>query len=275
MLRSLTTAVSGLHYQQNRLDVIGNNIANVNTTGFRAATTHASDAFSQMLTDRSQIGSGVNLGSVSNTFTQGVISGTGQPYDMAIEGNGFFIVKNFVTGESFATRAGDFRLDEGGFLVTQDGLRVQGNDAAGNPGDIKITLSPAGLANGTQGASWQIGSDGRIMLTVVNSPGSANTTTPAAVQLGQIQVRNFRDPGALTKVGENRFSNLDAAGTDPIGTPGTAGRGILKWQALEQANVDLANQFTDLIITQRGYQANAKIITTSDEILQELINLKR
>jgi flagellar hook protein FlgE len=273
MLRSLNTAVSGLQYQQNRLDVIGNNIANVNTTGFRAATTHAADNFSSMLNSRAQIGSGVSTAGVSNSFTQGVIAGTGQPYDMAIQGNGFFVVKDSVTGESFATRAGDFRLDTSGFLVSQDGLRVQGLDAAGVAGDIKITLDPANLPTGSAGVSWQIGNDGKVMLTLRST--TAGTPAPAPIQIGQIQVQNFSDPGALTKVGSNRFSNLDGAGPSGLGTPGTGGRGDIKWQALEQANVDLASQFTDLIVTQRGYQANAKIITTSDEILQELINLKR
>ena len=271
MLRSLNTAVSGLRYQQDRLDVIGNNIANVNTTGFRASRTQSSDGFSQILNNRSQIGSGVNLASVSNSFTQGVISGTGQPYDMAIEGNGFFIVKDPTTGQTFATRAGDFRLNEQGLLVTQDGYKVQGLNAAGTPGDIQIRLDPATLPAGTTGTSWQINNEGRVILTLQG----ATPPTPNTLQIGQIQVQNFSDPGALTKEGDNRFSNLGAAGPGVLGTPGADGRGSVKWQALEQANVDLASQFTDLIVTQRGYQSNAKIITTSDEILQELINLKR
>lgn len=272
MLRSLNTAVSGLQYQQNRLDVIGNNIANVNTTGFRAATTHAADNFSSILNARSQVGSGVHLASTTNSFTQGVISGTGQPYDMAIEGNGFFIVKDPVTNESFATRAGDFRLDRDGKLVTQEGYLVQGLDATGASGDITISLA-TGVPDGYRGVSWRIAENGQVKLTVEpNTPGGPRLDP---VTIGQIQVQNFKDPGALTKVGNNMFSNLDLASPEGLGTPGSGGRGGIQWQALEQSNVDLAGQFTDLIVTQRGYQANAKIITTSDEILQEMINLKR
>jgi flagellar hook-basal body protein len=136
-----------------------------------------------------------------------------------------------------------------------------------------ITLNPANQPAGSAGVSWQIANDGKVMLTLRST--TPGTPAPAPIQIGQIQVQNFSDPGALTKVGSNRFSNLDGAGPSGLGTPGTGGRGDIKWQALEQANVDLASQFTDLIVTQRGYQANAKIITTSDEILQELINLKR
>ena len=259
MLKSLNSAVSGLQYQQNRLDVIGNNISNINTVGYRAGRTNAADSFSQVLSERSQIGTGVKLAGVTNTFSQGLINGTGQPYDMAIEGNGFFLVKNSA-GETFATRAGDFRLDKTGFLVTQDGMKVQGLD-----GDISINL-------GVDGVSWQIQEDGKIML----SRGPAADGKPQDPKpLGQIKVQNFSDLGLLSKVGGNRFGTLAAAGPEAEGAPGSAGRGVLRWQSLESSNVDLASQFTDLIVTQRAYQANSKIITTSDEILQELINLKR
>lgn len=282
MLRSLTTGVSGLQYQQDRLDVIGNNIANVNTVGFRAARANAADSFSQTLAGYSgtagaaQIGSGVSLSGVSSTFSQGTIAGTGQPYDMAIEGNGFFTVRDTASNQTFATRAGDFRADGAGYLITNDGMRVQGLNAAGQPGDIQISLTPSNLPQNTEGVSWKIESDGSIKLTLRNTgPNAATTPTPDPITIGQVQVQSFRDLNALTKVGNNRFSNLAEAGPVAAGTPGTEGRGYIRWQALEQANVDLATQFTDLIVTQRGYQANAKIITTSDEILQELINLKR
>lgn len=281
MLRSLTTGVSGLQYQQDRLDVIGNNIANVNTVGYRAARANAADSFSQTLAGYSgtagaaQIGSGVSLSGVSSTFSQGTIAGTGQPYDMAIEGNGFFIVRDTVTNQSFATRAGDFRADSNGYLITNDGMRVQGLNAAGQPGDIQISLNPSNLPANTEGVSWKIESNGAVTLTLRSTATPPPTTAPTPIQIGQIQVQSFSDLNALTKVGNNRFSNLEAAGPSALGAPGTAGRGVIRWQALEQANVDLAGQFTDLIVTQRGYQANAKIITTSDEILQELINLKR
>ena len=105
---SFQTGLSGLNASSKNLDVIGNNISNINTVGYRAGRTNAADSFSQVLSERSQIGTGVKLAGVTNTFSQGLINGTGQPYDMAIEGNGFFLVKNSA-GETFATRAGDFR----------------------------------------------------------------------------------------------------------------------------------------------------------------------
>jgi flagellar hook protein FlgE len=283
MLRSLNTAVSGLHYQQNRLDIIGNNIANVNTTGFRASRANAADTFSQTLAgfngSAGQVGSGVALSGTTRTNSQGVIATTGQPYDMAIEGDGFFIVRDPNGGGSFATRAGDFRIDSTtGHLTTSGGLRVQGLDAAGQPGDIQISLTPgtppgSALPANTRGVSWRVEQDGSIMLTLANTNGT--TPAPAPLRLGQIQLQRFRDPNAMTAVGSNLFGNLDAAGGLAAAAPNSNGLGYLRWQALEQANVDLAGQFTDLIVTQRGYQANSKIVTTSDEILQELINLKR
>ena len=113
------------------------------------------------------------------------------------------------------------------------------------------------------------------MLTLRSTLVPPPATPPDPLKIAQIQVQTFRDINTLSKVGNNRFGNLAAAGPVGLGTAGQAGRGQVRWQSLEQANVDLATQFTDLMVTQRGYQANAKIITTSDEILQELINLKR
>ena len=285
MLRSLNTGISGLRFQQDKLDVIGNNIANVNTVGFRAGRAQGVDVFSQRLSEfstgssASQIGSGVSLATVSSSFAQGNIDGTGQPYDMAIDGSGFFIVRDAVNNATYATRAGDFRADANGFLTTTEGMRVQG-EIPGSPGvssDIKITLTPTApaLPADTEAVSWRIESNGDVMLTLRSTLVPSPATPPDPLKIAQIQVQTFRDINTLSKVGNNRFGNLAAAGPVGLGTAGQAGRGQVRWQSLEQANVDLATQFTDLMVTQRGYQANAKIITTSDEILQELINLKR
>lgn len=285
MLRSLNTGISGLRFQQEKLDVIGNNIANVNTIGFRSGRALGVDMFSQKLSEfstnvsASQIGSGVALGNVSSSFGQGNIDSTGQPYDMAIDGSGFFIVRDSSNNATYATRAGDFRADASGFLTTADGMRVQG-EIPGSPGvssDIQITLTPTtpALPADTEAISWRIESNGDVQLTLRSTLVPPPATPPSPLKIAQIQVQTFRDINNLSKVGNNRFSNLSAAGPVGFGTPGQAGRGQVRWQSLEQANVDLATQFTDLMVTQRGYQANAKIITTSDEILQELINLKR
>lgn len=285
MLRSLNSGISGLRFQQDKLDVIGNNIANVNTVGFRAGRAQGADVFSQRLSEfstnssASQIGSGVSLASVSSSFAQGNIDATGQPYDMAIDGSGFFIVRDTANNATYATRAGDFRADANGFLTTTEGMRVQG-EIPGSPGvssDIKITLTPTApaLPADTEAVSWRIESNGDVMLTLRSTLVPPSATPPDPLKIAQIQVQTFRDINTLSKVGNNRFGNLAAAGPVGLGTAGQAGRGQVRWQSLEQANVDLATQFTDLMVTQRGYQANAKIITTSDEILQELINLKR
>jgi flagellar hook protein FlgE len=285
MLRSLNSGISGLRFQQDKLDVIGNNIANVNTVGFRAGRAQGADVFSQRLSEfstnssASQIGSGVSLASVSSSFAQGNIDASGQPYDMAIDGSGFFIVRDTANNATYATRAGDFRADANGFLTTTEGMRVQG-EIPGSPGvssDIKITLTPTApaLPADTEAISWRIESNGDVMLTLRSTLVPPSATPPDPLKIAQIQVQTFRDINTLSKVGNNRFGNLAGAGPVGLGTAGQAGRGQVRWQSLEQANVDLATQFTDLMVTQRGYQANAKIITTSDEILQELINLKR
>ena len=284
MLRSLNTGISGLHFQQDKLDVIGNNIANVNTVGFRAGRAQGVDVFSQKLSEfstgssASEIGSGVALSDVSNSYAQGSIDATGQPYDMAIDGSGFFVVRDASNNAVYATRAGDFRADANGYLTTTDGMRVQGvstDPAVTTTSDIRITLTPSNLPADTEAVSWRIESNGDVKLTLRSTLVPPPATPPEPFKIAQIQVQTFRDINSLTKVGSNRFSNLAAAGPVGLGTPGQAGCGQIQWQALEQANVDLATQFTDLMVTQRGYQANAKIITTSDEILQELINLKR
>lgn len=285
MLRSLNSGISGLRFQQDKLDVIGNNIANVNTVGFRAGRAQGVDVFSQRLSEfstnssASQIGSGVSLASVSSSFAQGNIDSTGQPYDMAIDGSGFFLVRDTSNNATYATRAGDFRADANGFLTTTEGMRVQG-EIPGSPGvssDIKITLTPTApaLPADTEAVSWRIESNGDVNLTLRSTLVPPPATPPDPLKIAQIQVQTFRNINSLSKVGNNRFGNLAAAGPVGLGTAGQAGRGQVRWQSLEQANVDLATQFTDLMVTQRGYQANAKIITTSDEILQELINLKR
>jgi flagellar hook protein FlgE len=286
MIRALSTAVSGLQYHQSRLDVVGNNIANVNTVGFRGSRLNGGDSFAQTLTGlvgtiaSSQMGSGVSSTGITSSFTQGSINPTNQPYDMAIDGNGYFVVRNSATQESFATRAGDFRLDSEGYLSTAQGLRVQGYiDGSGTTvGDVRIDLTlpnplppeanPNNIpATEIRATGWRLEPNGEIRLTL---------NTGANLVRGQVLLQNFSDPNALTKAGSNLYGNLSAAG--PLANPsvpGLNGTGQIRWQALEQSNIDLATQFTDLITTQRGYQANAKIITTSDEILQELINLKR
>lgn len=286
MLRSLNSGVSGLHQFQGKLDVIGNNIANSNTTGYKAARAEFADSFSQTLQaagsggGRSmpslQLGSGVTTTTVKNQFGQGALSSTGVLTDLSVSGEGFFMVKDVVSSEQFATRAGDFRLDNNGYLVTNDGLRVQGfNDSAlAARGDLQVngTGRPATASATATVSGFNVDTEGRINVRL--SDGTEFVR-------GQVLLQNFRDPQALLKEGGNLYSNLGAAG--PLGgsaapqsaAPGTNGLGRIQSGALELSNVDLANEFANLIITQRGFQASARIITTSDEILQEVVSLKR
>jgi flagellar hook protein FlgE len=277
MLLSLDTGVSALEQFQQNLDVIGNNIANVNTVGFKSATMNFEDTFSQTLGSNSagsnQVGSGVTTSSISNQFTPGSITSTGVPTDMAVSGNGFFVVKNPTSGQQFVTRDGTFIEDGNGYLITSNGMRVQGYTDAGltTQGDIKIDNTGALLANGSADtsavSSYTFDSSGK--LNVLLADGTSFTR-------GQILLQNFSSPTQLLKVGNNLYSSVSAAG--PLATPlapNSNGLGSLQTGSLEMSNVDLAVELTSLITTQRAYEANGKVITTSDDILQTLVNLKR
>lgn len=287
MLRALTSGVSGIQQFQNRIDVIGNNIANSNTIAFKSARTDFADAFSQTLQVSSagssgsgqagmQVGSGVNTAAVKNIFTQGALNRTGVGTDLAIDGDGFFVVKDPVSSIEYATRAGDFRLDSNGYLITNKGLRVQGwlpTASSGTRGDIQIDTQfvPATTTPGATMSTFSIARDGSV--NVHMSDGTDYIR-------GVIMLQRFTDPQALLKAGDNLFSGMGAAGplggTSPLAEqPGSNGLGFIESSALELSNVDLANEFANLIATQRGFQASARIITVSDEILQELVNLKR
>ncbi len=288
MLRSLTSAISGLQSFQQRMDVIGNNVANVNTTAFKGGRVDMADSFSQTLrsssagtggssgTSAMQIGSGVSIQAISNVYTQGALARTGVGTDLALTGAGFFVVRDTISNSQFVTRAGDFRTDASGFLVTNDGLRVQGyaDSALSTMGDILIDTQGMPATSDPLSTMVSFAIDGEGKINVSLSDGSQFVR-------GQILLQNFSDPQGLMKEGNNLYSGIGAAG--PLGgatsptpaPPGTGGLGKLQSGALELSNVDLANEFTNLITTQRAYQANARIITTSDEMLQELVNLKR
>jgi flagellar hook protein FlgE len=274
MLRSLNSGVSAMEQFQQDLDVIGNNIANVNTTGYKSARVDFADSLSQTLSQNGagvsmQVGTGVTTSTITNQFTTGAINSTGTPTDLAISGGGFFIVRDPISTEQFVTRAGDFQLDGDGYLVTASGMRVQGYSDAGltTMGDLQVdaTGAPAGSTGSVR--DYSFGTDGK--LTVVLSDGSSFTR-------GQVLLQNFRSPQSLIKEGSNLYSGLTGAG--PLAQPSaprTTGLGYLVGSSLESSNVDLANEFAKMITSQRGFQASARVITTSDEVLQELDNLKR
>lgn len=291
LIGTLTSGVSALNSFAKGLEVIGNNITNVNTTGFKGSRANYQDGFSNLLqgsapsqgatgsnTSSKQIGTGVSVQSVRQDFAQGSIQSTGTRTDLAVSGSGFFRVRDSVGAVDYATRAGDFRIDDNDFLVTTGGFRVQGlNDGAAGPpavapttvGDLKIDNGGSALAM----QSYTIDQQGNI--NVFLSDGSTFVR-------GKVLLQNYKDTSALMQEGHNLYSGLAAA--SPIGGialtaanngPGTNGLGNIQSGALELANVDLTQEFANLITTQRSFQAASRLITTSDSVLEEIVNLKR
>src|SRR6185503_6063180 len=417
---SFSASLSGLNANQQRLAVIGNNLANINTVAFKASTVSFADLVSQSVggasTNPMQIGLGVATGSISPNFSQGGIENTGVATNVAIQGNGFFVVGN-AANRSYS-RAGNFTFDADGTLITVDGQNVQGYTAVdpvtgaiittGQPSDIvvppgllrapvgttsfgtvtnldanaatgtqfsaavqifdalgvphvatvkyaktgagawgySVTVPGQEIAGGTAGTPFQIASgtmtfDGLGKMLTVNggAPADVTITSPAwangaaatnftwdlidangvatvsgysspsatssvfqngsaagtvdsitinssgqivasfgsgrTVTVGQLALANFNNPQGLVKVGTNRFSESEASGIANVGVAGTGGRGSLIGSSLDQSNVDIAQEFTQMILAQRGYQANSKSITVADELLVDTLNLKR
>jgi flagellar hook protein FlgE len=286
MLRSLFSAISGLRANQTMLDVTGNNIANANTVGFKASDVVFQDTLSQMLssaaapnatvptggTNPMQVGLGVQVGAITTDFNQGSAESTGRPTNLMISGDGFFMIKR--GNNTLYTRAGAFGFDSAGNLVTPDGDIVQGYqpDATGKIDPATMTpqaISIPDIANETAAnplTSYNIGSDG--VITGVYADG---TKKP----LYQIAMADFANPAGLEKVGDTAFRESTNSGTPQVGISGTGRRGNLIAGSLEASNVDLAKEFTNLIIAQRGFQATSRVITTSDQVLEDLVNLKR
>jgi flagellar hook protein FlgE len=267
MLLSLDSGVSALDQFQQDLNVIGNNIANVDTVGFKSADMEFSDALSETIGDNAagteQVGTGVQTSQITNQFTQGSLITTSVTSNLAIDGNGFFTVKDPSTGANYVTRDGDFSVDANGYLVTSTGMQVQGyTGSTTTAGSIQIS-DPADTS---PVSTYTISASGVVNLTLADG-------TP--YQAGTITLQNFNAPTQLLSVGNNLYTNQTNAG--PIGTaaaPNSNGLGSLTSGALEMSNVDLASQLTDLITAQRGFEANAQTITTSNEVLQDLVNLK-
>ena len=274
MLGSLDSAVSALDQFQQDLNVTANNIANVNTVGFKSANVNFADTFSQVMgttvaAGSMQVGTGVMTSSITNQFTQGAISNTGAPNNLAINGNGFFTVSNPTTGATYATQDGTFNVDANGYLVTANGMQVQGYSDAGLTTLGPIKIDNTGAPNGDTAAvsSYSFAANGDVNVAL------ADGTT---FTRGQILLQNYSSPQNLVKAGNNLYTNLtNAQPLTTAVTPGTNNLGTIESGALELSNVDLAGQLASLIVTQRGYEANAKVITTSDELLQDINNLKR
>ncbi|WP_419958206.1 flagellar basal body rod protein FlgG [Psychrobacillus psychrotolerans] len=268
MIRSMYSGISGLKNFQTKLDVIGNNIANVNTYGFKKGRTVFKDLISQTTSGASaasglrggvnakQVGLGSQLASIDTIHTGGSLQSTGNTLDLGISGDGFFNLGGPLGQETLYTRAGNFFMDSIGDIVSSDGRYLL--DSAG----VKINIP-------TDSQSMSIGQDGTVKF--VKADGTLGGT-----QI--IRLTKFSNPGGLEKVGGNYFRETANSGTGNgkiNGVPTGPGIGSLESGFLEMSNVDLSEEFTDMIVAQRGFQANTRIITTSDSILEELINLKR
>lgn len=413
MIRSMSSALSGLRNHQVMLDVVGNDIANVSTVGFKSSSVLFSDVLTQTLngaaapgaqtggTNPAQIGLGSRLSATVQSFTQGAIQRTGRTTDIAIQGDGFFVVSN--GNENLYTRAGSFMLDANGNLTTPDGMFVQGwqADAVGtintNAGTTPIEIRVGELLPPTQSSEIDLGGnlaadapigttttltvsayddqgvpvplnltftksaanqwtvtgsagipavpialtdnvltfDGTGEMTVpadrnINIAGGVIPNMPTAISIdlggadqpgrltqyagattasitqqngspagslqsfnvgqdgtivgaysngktrpiGQVALAVFANPGGLERVA-GVWRETPNSGLSQVGTPGAGGRGLMSSGTLEMSNVDLAEEFTRLIIAQRGFQGNARVVTTADEILQEVVNLRR
>lgn len=417
---SFSSALSGLSAHQSYLGVIGNNLANINTVGYKTSVISFADLMSQNAGGTSvnpmQIGLGVVTGSISPVFSQGPIETTRETSNAAIQGNGFFVIRN-EQGATAYTRAGNFSFNENGELITADGWKVQGYtqvdpatgavvttggltdivvppgvlrapvatttitaqinldseaevtgapnfvtpvkiyDQLGSPHVVTLEFQKTGpgqwsytatvpqsevtaggtgvfqLATGTltfdgngaltapaadivltAPATWANGATGvNLTWDIIGAPGTAPTITNFAsasetssiiqngaaagqvtgvsidpdgnilatfgggqsVAVAQLGMANFNNAKGLTKLGGNRYGESQSSGVANVGTAGTGGRGTVIGSAIEQSNVDIAQEFTNMIIAQRGYQANSRTITVSDEVLVETLNMKR
>jgi flagellar hook protein FlgE len=271
MLRSMFSAVSGLRSHQTMMDVTGNNVANVNTAGYKASRTTFPETLTQLVrggnagggaqggVNPMQLGLGAQVSATDMVFTQGAAQVTGRPTDVSIQGDGFFVVE--VNGEQAFMRTGAFSVDDAGFLVGVGGELVQGYDLVGGGG----ALGPIEIDR-TLYTDVAIGQDGTV---------TARDAAGDRVELYQLALARFPNVGGLERAGNGLFLAAAAAGGAIIGTPGADGLGALQAGTLEMSNVDMAQEFTNLILAQRGFQANARTISASDELLQELVNLKR
>ncbi len=415
MMRALFAGVSGLRNHQTRMDVIGNNIANVNTIGFKASRVTFKEAFAQLIEGASrpsgnlgginpiQVGSGMNVGSIDQLFTQGSLETTGQPLDLAIQGDAMFVLHS--GDRRVYSRAGNLQLDADGRLISpSSGYVVQGinADSSGNftttnaIGDVQIrlgdkapasatsmisltgnldasaaigdvhhmginvfdvtgnghqlditftntgpgtwswaatcataTIAPAGTGTATFGVNGSLSTftfpGGATALTLTPgsgapfaisiNPGSINNidglsgfTNPSNAvvnsqngyqagdlvnisvdnkgviagffsngvtrNLAQIALATFNNPGGLLRSGDNIYEESANSGTGVVGFAGGTSRSTLTPGALETSNVDISQEFTNMIVAQRGFQANARVITTADQMLNELVNLR-
>jgi flagellar basal-body rod protein FlgG len=260
MLRALYSASAGMQSQQTNLDIIANNLANVNTTGFKKAKAEFQDLLYQ--TSRSagaeqgggtqlptsvQIGHGSRLVSTAKIFTTGELTQTGERLDLAIHGDGFFEVQ-MPDGTRAYTRDGALKTDASGRITTSDGMPLQGGFQPIPPGTTNITIAPNGEVT-TQGSNGK--------------------------QTFRVQLVRFANPAGLDSVGHNLFKETSVSGTAEIGSPAENGFGELQQGYLELSNVKVVEEMVNMILAQRAYEVNSKAVQSADEMMQMSNNLRR
>ena len=263
MIRALYSAASGMTAQQMNVDNIAHNLSNANTVGFKSRRAQFQDLLYQSVIQPGaaagqqtvvptglQLGLGTRPSSNEVVFTQGSFTETDNPFDLVIQGKGFFQVRR-PSGELAYTRAGSFHLDRDGNIVTSDG----------NGLEPQITIPPTAQ-------SVTIAQDGTVSYT------QAGET--AAQQAGQIQLANFQNPAGLNSLGGNLFTPTDASGDASVGVPGgQEGMGTVMQGYLEQSNVSVVEEFINLIVAQRGYEASSKVVQAADQMYQQVNGLVR
>jgi len=278
MMKALYSGVAGLRSHQTKMDVIGNNIANVNTAAYKAQRV----TFADVYYNTTNVGYGAKVSSVDTMHSLSGYSPTDVATDLYISGDGYFAVKD-VSDNTFYTRNGAFNFDSSGNLIDASGSNVLGwnNGTPTSPFTPVTTVDPVAVniapATGITYTNININSDGTITAIYNNTANPADTNNDTIVTLGCVAIANVPNQNGLQLSGNSYYSKTKDTGTITYHTPGAAGSGTgtLITNALEMSNVDLAAQFTDMITTQRGFQANSKIITTVDQMLEELVNLKR
>jgi flagellar basal-body rod protein FlgG len=261
MLRSLNIARTGLDAQQTQLDVLSNNLANSNTTGYKKMRAVFEDLLYQTIrqpgaqsSQQTQLPSGFQLGlgvrtvATERIFTQGALQQTNNTLDVAINGKGFFQIQ-MPDGSISYTRDGSFQTDSQGVMVTSSGYPLVGN----------FTIPVDAL-------STTISKDGIISVTQPGNP-------PVVNQVGQIQLANFINYAGLQSAGENLFQETAASGAPQVNIPGTNSLGVLNQSFIESSNVNVAEELVNMIVSQRAYELNSRAITTSDQMLQRLTQI--
>jgi flagellar basal-body rod protein FlgG len=259
-MRALFTAATGMQAQQVRIDNIANNLANVNTTGFKASRAEFEDLYYQKVrtggtetaggarrNDTVEIGHGTRTANLTRDFAQGGVTATGRPTDMAIQGDGFFVVET-ADGDQLYTRNGNFGLDPQGSLVTPQGHVLAGGFSVPEGGQLIVE------------------EDGTIYAQVAGEE--------EMQQLGQVQLARFANPAGMEGLGAGLYRTTEGSGEATLGLAGSDGYGTLIGQALETSNVDVAEELIAMILAQRSYELTSKAISTADEMLQVTNQLK-